>query len=390
MGLSQGGSSGGGGGSGEANTTSNLGTGAQLAAAKVGVNLPIRSIVGGANISATQNANDVTLAITGTIPAGNQAPQTLAGDVTGPTNANVVVKINGASVPVSGAIAVGNSLYATGPSTLAYGALNLAGGSNYVTGVLPTANQAEQSMAGDVTGTTAASVVSKVRGATIVTAAGALTTGYSLRATGVSAADWGPIDLANANATTGALPPTKGGTGLTSVGAANTVLTSSGTAGVWATIVDANVSASAGLTWSKFGGSTQVVNPTGFDHVGRSKARQYYRCFEWTTATNTTATVWSFTLPDSATTVVTIDANMYVSTSGGSGNTQDQIVLHRNGATVTTIATRALASNPNVYSGVTISGTTCNVRVGSANSSGDGSVRVEVSCGGTAALPGTL
>jgi len=39
------------------------------------------------------------------------------------------------------------------------GALNLAGGSGYVTGTLPTSNQASQSLAGELSGTTAAAVV---------------------------------------------------------------------------------------------------------------------------------------------------------------------------------------------------------------------------------------
>lgn len=42
-----------------------------------------------------------------------------------------------------------------------------------------------------------------------------LTAGQPLRATGAAAAAFGALDLANANAVTGALPPGKGGTGLT-------------------------------------------------------------------------------------------------------------------------------------------------------------------------------
>ena len=66
-----------------------------------------------------------------------------------------VAKINGASVPAAGSLTTGNTVHVTGSSTLSYGALNLAGGSNYVTGTLPTGNQANQSvtLTGDTTGT---------------------------------------------------------------------------------------------------------------------------------------------------------------------------------------------------------------------------------------------
>ncbi len=50
--------------SGEANTASNLGTGAQIFSAKTGVDLAFRSIIGGTGVTATQNANDITLSVT--------------------------------------------------------------------------------------------------------------------------------------------------------------------------------------------------------------------------------------------------------------------------------------------------------------------------------------
>jgi hypothetical protein len=89
---------------------------------------------------------------------------TWGGDLSGSAFSPSVINIHGASVPIAGSLTTGNVLQVTGSSTLGYAAVNLAGGSNFVTGVLPTANQANQTMAGDVTGTTAASVVQQLTG----------------------------------------------------------------------------------------------------------------------------------------------------------------------------------------------------------------------------------
>lgn len=52
--------------------------------------------------------------------------------------------------------------------------INLAGGSGVVTGVLPTGNQASQSMSGDVTGTTASSTVAAISGSSPINVAPAV------------------------------------------------------------------------------------------------------------------------------------------------------------------------------------------------------------------------
>lgn len=144
--------------------------------------------------------------VSGLLPASNQAAQTMAGDVTGTTAASVVSKIDGASVPAAGSLITGNVLQVTGPATLSYAAINLAGGANFVTGALPTANQVSQAMLGDVTGTTAASVVSKIDGAS-VPAAGSLITGNVLQVSGSSALSYAALNLAGgANFVTGSLP----------------------------------------------------------------------------------------------------------------------------------------------------------------------------------------
>lgn len=144
----------------------------------------------------------LTSGVTGILPVANS--QSLAGDVTGAVNATVVGKVNGSTVPAGGALTTGNVLQVSGASALTYAAVNLAGGANYVTGVLPVGNH--PSLAGDVTGTITANTVAKINATTISTAGGALTTGTVLRVTGVAAATWGALDLANASAVTGILP----------------------------------------------------------------------------------------------------------------------------------------------------------------------------------------
>ena len=90
---------------------------------------------------------------------------TWSGDLSGTGVSPNVINIHGASVPASGALTTGNVLQVTGTSALSYAAINLAGGSNFVTGVLPIGNQASQTMAGDVTGTTAVNKVVTLTGA---------------------------------------------------------------------------------------------------------------------------------------------------------------------------------------------------------------------------------
>jgi hypothetical protein len=131
---------------------------------------------------------------------------TAGGDLTGTSTSQVVAKIHGATVPIAGSLTTGNVLQVNGSSSLTYSALNLAGGANYVTGSLPTANQASQSMGGDVSGTTASATVAKVNGAT-VPISGSLTTGNVLQVSGTSALTYGALNLAGgANFVTGVLP----------------------------------------------------------------------------------------------------------------------------------------------------------------------------------------
>lgn len=92
---------------------------------------------------------------------------TLAGDVTGQGSANTVAKVHGATVPTAGSLTTGNTLQVSGASALSYGPLNLAGGSNYVTGQLPTSNLAN--LSGDTTGPAGSNTVTKIQGVSVST-----------------------------------------------------------------------------------------------------------------------------------------------------------------------------------------------------------------------------
>ncbi len=135
---------------------------------------------------------------------------TLAGDLAGTGSTGAAPRtsgINGTTVNAGGALATGQVLRATGAAAAEWGALNLAD-TDAVTGALPDVNQADQTMAGDVSGSTGASTVDAIRGTAVNSAGGALTTGTVLRVTGVAACDWGAVNLADTDAVTGVLPVT--------------------------------------------------------------------------------------------------------------------------------------------------------------------------------------
>ncbi len=147
------------------------------------------------------NAN----AVSGTLPIGNlqngsaaqvlvtnagataSAWVTLSGDATiSAAGAMVNLAIHGATVPAAGALTTGNGPYVSGPSALTYSALNLAGGSGWVTGTLPAGNQAAQTMGGDCSGTTAACAVNSAGTGAIGFANGTTGTGLVTWATGTT------------------------------------------------------------------------------------------------------------------------------------------------------------------------------------------------------------
>ena len=115
-------------------------------------------------------ANDATTATWE--DAGNV---TLAGDVVGSNTSNTVVKVNG--IAVSGTPTAGQVLTASDATTAAWAD---AGAGGAVT------------MAGDVTGTNSASVVSKING---ITVSGTPTIGQVLKATSATEASWGTDEV---------------------------------------------------------------------------------------------------------------------------------------------------------------------------------------------------
>lgn len=110
----------------------------------------------------------------------NWAATTLSGDLSeSATTAGkvTVTGINGTTVPAGGSLTTGNQLIVSGASALSYAALNLAGGSGYVTGALPVTNIANGTNAQLLvtnSGATAPAWVS-LSGDSSITAAGAMT-----------------------------------------------------------------------------------------------------------------------------------------------------------------------------------------------------------------------
>lgn len=91
----------------------------------------------------------------------------LTNDLGGIASLPSVLKIHGAAVPVAGTLSVGNTLQVNGTSSLTYAPLNLAGGANYVTGLLPISNQVAQNLNGDLSGTTSSATVIKINGTSV-------------------------------------------------------------------------------------------------------------------------------------------------------------------------------------------------------------------------------
>jgi hypothetical protein len=187
----------------------------------------------------------------------------LAGDVTGTTATSVVSKIDGATVPAAGSLTTGNVLQVSGSSALSYSPVNLAGGTNYVSGALPTANQVSQSMGGDVNGTTAASTVVAITGSAsavpIASTGNIITWASTTTAPGIKQSD-----LATGSGTGATLTiQAQNETGTTSIGGGLTLKSGTGTS-------------TTGTVTIAAGSTTMVTATTSGVVIGTSTTNQTY------------------------------------------------------------------------------------------------------------------
>lgn len=144
------------------------------------------SLIVNADISAVADIaiNKLAIGSAGQVLLNNATPvptwTTISGDaVISPTGAISNVAIHGSSVPAGGFLITGNVLQVNGTSSLTYGPLNLAGGTDYVTGVLPANNVSN--LSGDVTGAINSNTVIALRGNAVeAQSLGSMQDGYAL------------------------------------------------------------------------------------------------------------------------------------------------------------------------------------------------------------------
>lgn len=155
--------------------------------------------------------------VTGTLPgdnvqnasSGNKGVIFLAGDLSGFATTPTVSRINGATVPPSGALVTGNVLQVTNVGALSYAPINLAGGANYITGVLPAANMTASSasvtgairLTTDLAGSATAPTVTAITGASNVATVRAPTVNYTGVANTTVTDRWFTVTTSNATPT---------------------------------------------------------------------------------------------------------------------------------------------------------------------------------------------
>jgi len=110
-------------------------------------------VVGAGTVAVTLNdGNDTAASFTcdgGEVILGcfasmttNSATRVRAGNGTPPVSMVATINaLNGASVPAAGALTTGNVAQVDGAASITYAPVNIAGGANYVTGILPYANR---------------------------------------------------------------------------------------------------------------------------------------------------------------------------------------------------------------------------------------------------------
>jgi trimeric autotransporter adhesin len=251
-------------------------------------------IVGGIMLAAASLVS-LTADVTGVLPVANQAAQTMAGDVTGTTAVSVVARVNGATVPIAGALTTGNAAYVSGASALTYSALNLAGGSGWVTGLLPVANIAPSGTNTQVlttTGGVAVWAAPAAAGITQLTGDATAGPGSGSQAITVVAAQAGAITFASGTGLIGfatgdtgpGLSQATAGSGVTPVNLtlmpqapnAGSATTASGTPGSLLVALSAPVSTGNEAYAQILRGGTPVVSLGGYFGGGSSLGAIYF------------------------------------------------------------------------------------------------------------------
>lgn len=228
---------------GEVNTASNVGTTGNGSAGvfkqKTGVNLEMRRLVAGSNVTLSESASDITI---GAAASGETNTASNVG-TTGAGTAGVFKQKTGVNLEMRRLVAGSNVTLTENANDITVAA---SGGSGFTAG-------------GDLSGTNTSQTVVGVRATTVGTAGGALATGAVLRTTGTTSCDWGAVDLSSSNARTGTLPVGNGGTGQTAVpGVSGSLLVNSGGnygAASWTTSGDGIVSTSSNAAFVAVGSS---------------------------------------------------------------------------------------------------------------------------------------
>jgi hypothetical protein len=334
--------------------------------------------------------------VTGSLPAANQAAQTMGGDVSGTTAAATVAAIQGntvtsgaltkgqflvagstsnwaattlsgdvsesgttagkltvtainaATVPAAGSLTTGNVLQVTGSSALGYAAINLAGGSNFVTGALPTANQASQTMGGDVSGTTASATVAKIQGNTVTS--GGLTKGQFFVASSTS--NWAATtlsgDVSESGSTAGLLTVTgiQGNTFTSGSPTKGQFVVATSTTNYGPVTISGDISESAStaglLTVISISGSSPIaITPSVLQWLNSTSAPTINQA----NLTTNSGVGAALTIQAQNETGTTSTGGNLVLTSGTGTSTNGNVLLQAGGTTVATITATNSSGN---------------------------------------------